>query len=78
MLPHLAASQMDKKLKDGITGEDLNLLIGSIPYNDEKISEAVKLNILSLLNEKYGKYFPLNVNNDKRRRNSDNTLKENG
>ena len=31
-----------------------------------------------LLNEKYGKYFPLNVNNDKRRRNSDNTLKENG
>ena len=54
LLPHLAAEQMEKKLRDGITGENLNLLIGSIPYSDEKISEAVKLNILSLLNEKYG------------------------
>ena len=27
---------MEKKLKDGIEGENLNLLIGSIPYNDEK------------------------------------------
>ena len=36
-----------------IKGEDLNLLIGSIPYNDKDISEKVKLNILALLNEKY-------------------------
>jgi len=54
LLPHLAQEQMEKKLKEGITGEDLNLLIGSIPYNDEKVSEKVKLNILSILNEKYG------------------------
>ena len=54
LLPHLAQEQMEKKLKNGIDGEDLNLLIGSIPYKDEKITEKVKLNILDLLNKKYG------------------------
>ena len=54
LLPHLAQEQMEKKLKNGINGEDLNLLIGSIPYKDEKITEKVKLNILDLLNKKYG------------------------
>lgn len=54
LLPHLAADQMQKKMSEGITGESLNLLFGSIPYNDEKVKEKVKLNILNLLNEKYG------------------------
>ncbi|MFR5190022.1 MAG: aminopeptidase, partial [Clostridia bacterium] len=54
LLPHLAQEQMEKKLKDGIKGEDLNLLIGSMPYKGENVAEAVKLNILSILNEKYG------------------------
>ena len=36
LLPHLAQEQMEKKLKNGINGEELNLLIGSIPYKDEK------------------------------------------
>ena len=54
LLPHLAQEQMERKLKDGIKGEDLNLLIGSIPYNDKDVSERVKLNILKILNEKYG------------------------
>ena len=54
LLPHLAQEQMQKKLKDGVEGENLNLLIGSIPYNDEKVSEKVKLNILNILNRKYG------------------------
>ena len=54
LLPHLAQDQMEKKLKDGIAGEDLNLLIGSIPFDDDKISEKVKLNILKILNDKYG------------------------
>lgn len=54
LLPHLAQEQMEKKLKNGIEGEDLNLLIGSIPYKDEKAKEKVKLNILNILNEKYG------------------------
>ncbi len=54
LLPHLAQEQMEKKLKEGINGEDLNLLVGSMPYNSEKISENVKLNILNILNKKYG------------------------
>lgn len=54
LLPHLAQEQMKKNLSKGIEGEDLNLLIGSIPYGDEKVSERVKLNILNSLNQKYG------------------------
>ena len=54
LLPHLAQAQMQKKLSEGIDGEDLNLLIGNIPYGDESVSEKVKLNILKILNEKYG------------------------
>jgi len=54
LLPHLAQDQMQKKMTEGISGEALNLLIGSIPYGDEKTSEKVKLNILKILNEKYG------------------------
>ena len=54
LLPHLAQEQMDKKMKDGISGEDLNILIGSIPYAEKDLTEKVKLNILNILNEKYG------------------------
>lgn len=54
LLPHLAQDQMQKKMNEGISGEDLNLLIGSIPYGDDKVQEKVKLNILKILNEKYG------------------------
>jgi aspartyl aminopeptidase len=45
---------MEKKLKEGISGENLNLLIGSIPFDSDDITEKVKLNILNILNEKYG------------------------
>lgn len=54
LLPHLAAEQMERKLKEGVKGEELNLLVGSIPYNGESIVDAVKLNILKILNDKYG------------------------
>ena len=54
LLPHLAQDQMQKKLSNGVEGENLNLLIGSIPYGDEKTTEKVKLNILNILNQKYG------------------------
>ena len=54
LLPHLAQDQMEKKLKNGVDGEDLTLLVGSMTYNDTKISEKVKLNILNILNKKYG------------------------
>lgn len=53
LLPHLAKEQENAKLREAIKGEDLNLLIGSMPF-DEEISESVKLNILNLLNKKYG------------------------
>lgn len=53
LLPHLAEEQENAKLREAIKGEDLNLLIGSMPF-EEEISESVKLNILNLLNRKYG------------------------
>lgn len=53
LLPHLAQDQMRKTLADGITGEQLNVLVGSRPF-EEKTAEGVKLNVLALLNEKYG------------------------
>lgn len=54
LLPHLASDQMQKKMSEGITGEGLNLLFGSIPYDDDKVKKKVKLNILNILNQKYG------------------------
>ena len=49
ILPHLAEEQYEKKIGKAIGGEDLNVLIGSIPNND-----SIKENIMSLINEKYG------------------------
>ncbi len=54
LLPHMARKQMEKKLSEGIEGEDLNLLVGNIPFEDEKLNEKVKLNIMKILNDKYG------------------------
>lgn len=54
LLPHLADEQMKRTLKDGIKGEELNLLIGSRPFRDDDISEKVKLNIMNILHDKYG------------------------
>lgn len=53
LLPHLAQEQMKKTPSTIIEAEQLNLLIGSIPAKDED-KDAVKANILALLNEKYG------------------------
>ncbi len=54
LLPHLAKKQEEKKLEEAIEGEDLNILVGSMPYAAEDIKEKVKLNILNILNQKYG------------------------
>jgi aspartyl aminopeptidase len=56
LLPHLAQEQMGKKLSEAIQGEDMNVLIGSIPYIDPKVKQKVKLFILNLIFEKYGIY----------------------
>lgn len=54
LLVHLSADQMQKKVSNAIEGEDLNILVGSIPIKDKEAKNRVKLNILKLLNEKYG------------------------
>lgn len=52
LLVHLSANQMDKKASKVIEGEDLNVLIGSIPLKDTE-KEAVKANVLKLLADTY-------------------------
>ncbi|HIR85561.1 MAG TPA: aminopeptidase, partial [Candidatus Limivicinus faecipullorum] len=52
LLPHLAADQMKKTMKEGITGEGMQILIGSVPYADEG-KDRVKLAVLSILKDMY-------------------------
>ena len=52
LLPHL--DKHSKNIEDAIKGEDLNILVGSRPFCSDKCSENVKLNIMKILNEKYG------------------------
>ena len=54
LLPHLAAEQMKRSAAEIIKGEELNILVGSMPFKDDEASELVKLNIASILFEKYG------------------------
>lgn len=54
LLVHLSAKQLAKKGAEVIEGEDLNVLVGSMPIKDKEAKERVKGNILILLNEKYG------------------------
>lgn len=53
LLPHLAAKQNERPLKEGLRGEELNLVIGSVPYPDEEVKEPFKLLAMQLLNEQY-------------------------
>ena len=53
LLPHLAHDQMAKNAEKVIDGENLNILVGSIPLAGEE-KEPVKKYILKLLEEKYG------------------------
>ena len=53
LLVHLAQTQQEKKANKVIEGEDLNVLVGSIPLKGEE-KDAVKANILKILNDKYG------------------------
>ncbi|MFW6022036.1 MAG: aminopeptidase [Halanaerobiaceae bacterium] len=60
LLPHLAKDQMQKKMSEGISGEHLNLLIGSIPDRDNneenkgKDKDKVKFAVLDYLYDEYG------------------------
>lgn len=53
LLPHLGAEQYAKTLGKAIEGEDLKILCGTIP-NNEDVSDKVKYAVLKILNEKYG------------------------
>ncbi len=52
LLPHLGHDTDRKPLGEAIVGEKLNILVGSRPIGD--VSDAIKLNVLAYLNEKYG------------------------
>ncbi len=54
LLPHLAKDQNGRPLGGAFTGEGMNILIGSRPYDDDGADEKVKLNVMAILNEKYG------------------------
>ncbi len=55
LLPHLAKkAQGDRKLFEGIEGEELNVLVGGIPVNNDEISNKIKTNVLKHLDEEYG------------------------
>ena len=54
LLPHLAAEQSKRTLGEGLKGEELNILVGSLPFEDEEVKERVKLQVMNLLYEKYG------------------------
>ncbi len=53
LLIHLAGDQMQKTAAQVIAGEQLNIIVGTEPIEGEG-SDLVKLNIMKLLNEKYG------------------------
>ena len=54
ILPHLGKDQIQKKLGEAFTGEDLNILIGSMPLENAEGENLYKLNVMKILNEKYG------------------------
>ena len=56
LLIHLSGEQLEKKAAKVSEGENLDLLIGSIPMQteDEKVKEKVKANIMNLLSKEYG------------------------
>ena len=53
ILPHLGKDQNGKKLGEAFTGEDLNVLVGSLPL-DEEGEQLYKLNVMKILNDQYG------------------------
>lgn len=53
LLIHLSSEQLDKKASKVIEGEDLNVLVGSIPLVSEDEKECVKANVLRILCEQY-------------------------
>ncbi len=54
LLPHLGGEQMSGSASKLIEGEQLNVLVGGLPYADGEVKDRIKLTVLSVLKEKYG------------------------
>ncbi len=57
LLPHLDHKvQRDRKASEVLKGEEMNILVGSMPASikDDEVKELVKYNVLQKLNEEYG------------------------
>jgi len=54
LLPHLSEAQYKRSANELIKGEELNILIGSLPFKQGKDSDSVKLGIMKILSDKYG------------------------
>ncbi len=54
LLPHLSREQNSKPLSQAIDGETLNVLVGGIPFKDDDVKDAIKLNVLKHLHDDYG------------------------
>ena len=54
ILPHLGKDQMTKTLGEAFTGEDLNVLVGSLPLTDGEGEKLFKLNVMNILHQQYG------------------------
>lgn len=55
LLPHLAKEQMKKNMEEALSGDDLNLVVGSLPFEgEEELKDKIRLAILQLLNQRYG------------------------
>src|SRR6056297_696804 len=53
VLPHLGKKQMKKSMNEGISGEQLNVVVGSIPVDDEEAKEKIKSAVLNHLKSEY-------------------------
>jgi len=54
LLPHLAQDQMKKVAAELTPGENLKVIVGTLPVEEAEVKDAVKLNVLQYLNEHYG------------------------
>ncbi len=54
ILPHLAKDQREQKMTEGVSGENLKIIVGSMPLGGDEVKEKIKFWILSYLNNRYG------------------------
>ena len=54
LLPHLDKEMATKTMSKAFTGEDLNILVGSRPYDGSDEKDLIALNVMKILNDRYG------------------------